>query len=144
MLNHGVLDLDARLPGLGRTPLLTTPFRWALETVALRPMFDDAGELRREFFCDGRRLTARGRAAGAACAAAAPFLMVFLLVHFAFKHLERVYHHPSSLGARPALTCVYVPERMRVQWIWFDCHISCRSLPSALPLHTQQPGGTQP
>lgn len=99
MLNHGVLNLDTPLPLMRKQPLLTSAVLWVLDTTLLRPMFDDHWMLRPAYLRDGKLLRRRLRAVAAASVLLAPFLLVFLLMHFALKHLERIYHHPSSLGA---------------------------------------------
>lgn len=97
----GVLDLDGLLPWLRRRPLVTTAVASVLDVCLLHPMFDASFMLRPEFLRDGSHLRRRLRIAAAASALLSPFLLTFLVMHYFLKHLERIYHHPSSLGAPP-------------------------------------------
>jgi hypothetical protein len=103
MLNHGVLALHVPLPGLRRRPLLTTTVTYVLRLCLLDPMFDDHFEVQPVFMRDGRVIAARFRVIAAVSAVLCPFILLFLLMHFALKHLERIYHHPASLGASHSL-----------------------------------------
>jgi Autophagy protein ATG9 len=113
MLNQGVLDLHVPLPGLRSKPLLTNTVTWLLRFCMLDVMFDDNFELQQPFLRSGVVLSARFRAAAAASAVLSPFILLFLLMHFVLKHLERIYHHPSSLGAlSKAAACTARPHRL--------------------------------
>ena len=99
MLNHGVLDLHAPVPGLRSRPLLATTVTWLLRVCMLDVVFDDNFELQQPYLRGGAALQDRFRTAAALSALLSPFILLFLLMHFLLKHLERIYHHPSSLGA---------------------------------------------
>lgn len=99
MLNHGVLDLHTHVPGLRSRPLLTTTVTWMLRVCMLDVMFDDNFELQHPFLRSSVALRQRFRTAAVLSALLSPFMLLFLLMHFLLKHLERIYHHPSSLGA---------------------------------------------
>ena len=104
MLNHGVLDLHAPVPGLRSRPLLTTTVTWLQRVCMLDVMFDDNFELQQPYLRGGSALRARFRTAAVLSALLSPFILLFLLMHFLLKHLERIYHHPSSLGTPPHCT----------------------------------------
>lgn len=99
MLNHGTLDLHMPLPLLRTRPLLTATVAWVLRVCLLDAMFDDQFEILQPFMRDGAHIALRFRVAAAVSAALSPFILVFLVIHFLLKHLERIYHQPGSLGA---------------------------------------------
>lgn len=101
MLNHGVLDLHVPIPGLRSKPLVTTSVAWLLRLCMLDVMFDEHFELQQPFLRSGVTLSHRFRTAAVASAFLSPFILLFLLMHFALKHLERIYNNPSSLGPPP-------------------------------------------
>jgi autophagy-related protein 9 len=103
MLNHGVINLDSGIPLLRQQPLMTTAVSWIMHTCLLGPMFDDRFMLRSAFLINGQQFTQRLRLVGVASVLLAPFLLVFLLMHYFLKHMERIYHHPSSLGTHTTL-----------------------------------------
>jgi Autophagy protein ATG9 len=119
MLNHGVLALTPRIPGFRKQPVLSTPIAWALDACLLTPMLDEHFMLRPAFLRDGAHLRRRFRAVAAVSVLLGPFLAVFLLMHFALRHVERIYHHPSSLGAPRG--------RLRVSPCELRCTVACTS-----------------
>lgn len=104
MLNLGVLDLDSVLPFLSKKPLLTTAVASVLDFCILSPMFDCHFMLRSEFMRDGAHLRHRLRLCSAACLLLCPIIMSFLVMNYFLKHLEHLYHHPSSIGT---MTCAW-------------------------------------
>jgi autophagy-related protein 9 len=99
MLNHGVLDLHAPLPGMRCRPMLTTSVTWLLRVCLLDVMFDENFELHQGYLRGSVGLRDRFRTAAVMSALLSPFILLFLFMHFLLKNLERIYHHPSSLGA---------------------------------------------
>lgn len=62
-------------------------------------MFDDHFLIRADF-ADERLLRRRFRTMAVANALLSPFLAVFMLLFFFLRNAERLYHHPSAVGAR--------------------------------------------
>lgn len=116
LLNKGALDL--RLPrwcwpvpaclggggGGGTEPprrvWLTKLVEWNLRAWVVAPLFDEHCRVRPPAPGDAAALAGRLRAAAVANAAAAPFLALFMVLHFFLKHAERLYHHPARAGDR--------------------------------------------
>ncbi|KAG2498771.1 hypothetical protein HYH03_003510 [Edaphochlamys debaryana] len=85
--------------GRGHPPALTKTLEWNLRWCILDHMFDDRFRIRPEFL-DVEALRRRLRLVAAANLLLSPFLLMFLLAHFAMRNAERLYHHPAALGSR--------------------------------------------
>lgn len=99
MLNKGVLALNVPIPGLRRHLLLSKTLEWNLYWCILDAMFDERSfRLKPAFLHNEAALQRRLRVMALCNLAAAPFLLVFLLIYFFMKNAEKFYHHPSSVG----------------------------------------------
>jgi autophagy-related protein 9 len=127
MLNKRVLRLNvARLPGaLGQRVWLTKVVEWNLYWSVLDALFDEHCRVRPDF-ADEAALVRRFRRLALVNLVMSPFLTVFMVLYFFMRNAERLYHHPSAIGARrwsaEVRTCCAALARMR-RSLCFD--LSC-------------------
>lgn len=101
MLNKRVLRLTVpALPGaLGRRVWLTKMVEWNLYWSVLDSLFDEHCRVRPDF-ADEAALARRFRRLAVLNLVMSPFLTVFMVLYFFLRNAERLYHHPSAVGAR--------------------------------------------
>jgi autophagy-related protein 9 len=101
MLNKRVLRLNVpRLPGaLGERVWLTKVVEWNLYWSVLDALFDEHCRVRADF-ADEAALVRRFRRLALLNLVMSPFLTVFMVLYFFLRNAERLYHHPSAIGAR--------------------------------------------
>ena len=101
MLNKRVLRLTVPfLPGaLGKRVWLTKMVEWNLYWSVLDSLFDEHCRVRPDF-SDEAALVRRFRRLAVLNLVMSPFLTVFMVLHFFLRNAERLYHHPSAVGAR--------------------------------------------
>ena len=100
-LNKHALRLTVpALPGsLGRHVWLTKVVEWNLYWSVLDSLFDEQCRVRPDF-ADEAKLRRRFRRLALLNLAFSPFLIVFMVLYFFLRNAERLYHHPSAVGAR--------------------------------------------
>lgn len=98
-INQGALRLT--LPwlrgALGQQCWLTTGVQWSLYWAVLNPLFDDHSRLRP---LSADKLATRCRLIAIAQLLLTPFIAVYMGLYYFMRNAERVYHHPSAVGAR--------------------------------------------
>ena len=101
MLNKRVLRLNVPgLPGaLGKRMWLTKVVEWNLHWSMLDTLFDEHCRVRADF-ADEAALVRRFRRLALLNLVMSPFLTVFMVLYFFLRNAERLYHHPSAVGAR--------------------------------------------
>ena len=101
MLNKRVLRLTVPfLPGvLGKRMWLTKMVEWNLYWSVLDSLFDEHCRVRADF-ADEAALVRRFRRLAVLNLVMSPFLTVFMVLYFFLRNAERLYHHPSAVGAR--------------------------------------------
>jgi autophagy-related protein 9 len=101
LLNKRALHLTLpMLPGsLGRRVWLGPTILWNLHWAVLDSMHDDFSCIRADFG-NVAALQSRFRRLALLNLILSPFLAAFICLHAFIRHAERVYHHPSLVGAR--------------------------------------------
>lgn len=107
LFNKDVLDLKLPLPGMQhRTPELTRSLEWNLTFCLLGFLFDNKGQVRRQFLTERHRkdliegLRRRFIFMAIINAIFAPFIVIYLLFYSFFRYFEEYHKNPSYLGAR--------------------------------------------
>ncbi len=104
MLNKRVLRLSvpaSRLvpAALAQRVWLTQVMEWNLYWSVLDALFDEHCRVRPDF-ADEAALVRRFRRLALLNLLMSPFLTVFMVLYFFMRNAERLYHHPSAVGAR--------------------------------------------
>ena len=94
MLNKDVLKLE-----LGGRVWLTQSLLWNLHWGILHALFDTQCRLRRDI-ADEAAFVRRLRLLAVVNLLLSPFLVVWMVLYLFLRNAERIYHHPSSVGAR--------------------------------------------
>lgn len=100
MLNKGCLALHVSIPGMRKRFILSETLKWNLHRCILDCMFGENFRIREDFMHNEAALQRRFRQAAILNLLISPFLLVFLLMYLFLSNAERLYHHPSSVGAR--------------------------------------------
>eukprot|EP00210_Caulerpa_lentillifera_P002276 g2186.t1 len=95
MINKGVLCLSVPLPGYKRRLLFTKAMEWSLYWGLLNPMFDENFQIKFHYRTNVEFLKQRFRTLALIWIVFAPFLIVFLLIYFIMKNVEKLYYSPG-------------------------------------------------
>jgi len=101
MMNKDVLDLSLSVPFLGSKPTLTKTMEWNLNYCIMNQIFDPHSfTVRSRFIADPGALQRRFVLVGIANLLLAPFIFMFMIIYFFFKHAQEMHKNPSTVGAR--------------------------------------------
>lgn len=99
MLNKGILALHfPKVPGFGKSPMLTKTVEWNIRWCLLDAMFDEKFRIKEAYLSSQYSIQQRFKLAAIVNIVLSPFLLVFLLIYFFMKNAESLYHHPGSIG----------------------------------------------
>jgi len=101
MINKEVIDLHLPVPGLSKRPMLTKMMEWNLNYCVMSHIFDpNTFTVRSRFIADPGALKRRFVLFGLANLIFSPFIFVFMLIYFFFKHAQEMHKNPSTVGTR--------------------------------------------
>jgi len=101
MINKEIIDLRIPVPGLSHRPMLTKTMEWNLNYCIMNHIFDPHSfTVRSRFTANPNDLRTRFVLAGVANLLLSPFVFVFMLVYFFFKHAQEMHKDPSTAGTR--------------------------------------------
>ena len=101
MINKDVIDLRLPCPGFSHNPILTKTMEWNLNYCIMSNMFDPTSfTVRERFVSDPAALSRRFMICGVVNLMLSPFIMVFMLIYFFFKHAQSFKTDPSMAGTR--------------------------------------------
>merc|ERR1711907_593835 len=101
MINKEVIDLTVPLPFLSSVPMLTKSMEWNLNRCLMDQIFDQRSFRVREKFKIGEgELRRRFVMVGILNLLLSPFIFMFLIIYFFFKHAQEMRNNPSSVGTR--------------------------------------------
>lgn len=109
LFNQDLLDLKVPIPGLDSgngSAFLTRSLQWNLEFCLLGYLFNQSGNVRRQFLTDRHRtdliagLKRRLVFMAALNAVFAPLIVLYLLIYSFFRYFEEYHKNPASLGSR--------------------------------------------
>lgn len=100
MLNKGVLALNVPIPGFRRRFLLTKTLEWNIYWCIMDNMFNESFQVKEEFKSNVGALKKRFRRMAIANLLLAPFVLIFLVIYFLMKNVEKFYTTPSTIVAR--------------------------------------------
>lgn len=101
MINKEVLDLRLPFPGLWAKPMLTKTMEWNLNYGLMNHIFDPQSfKVRSRFTADPMALRTRFVLLGIANLVLSPFIFVFMIIYFVFKHAQEWHKKPDTVGTR--------------------------------------------
>lgn len=101
MINKDVIDLRLPCPGFSHNSILTKTMEWNLNYCIMSNMFDPTSfTVRERFVSDPAALSRRFMICGVVNLMLSPFIMVFMLIYFFFKHAQSFKTDPSMAGTR--------------------------------------------
>lgn len=100
MLNKGVLILNLPVPGFRRRYLLTKTLEWNILRCVMDSMFDENFQVKEKFQANPEALKKRFRRMAVVNLLLAPFVLIFLVIYFLMKNVEKFYRTPSTIAAR--------------------------------------------
>ena len=104
LINKDVLDITLPLPLLGNKTLFSKSLEWNLSLCILDFVFDDRGQVCRQFLKDSQRkalsdsLRRRFILAGLINILCVPFIIVYLVVFYFFRYFNEYHKNPSSIS----------------------------------------------
>jgi len=101
MINKEVFDLRLPFPVLWNKQMLTKTMEWNLNYCIMSHIFDSRSfTVRERFMQDPAALKTRFVLAGIANLILSPFIFMFMLIYFFFKHAQEMHKNPSTVGTR--------------------------------------------
>ena len=106
MINKDILDLTLPIPFLKNRQLFSKTIEWSLSQCILDYVFNEHGQVRPLFVKDSHRralsdgLKRRFRFAGIMNVVCAPFIIVYFLMLYFFRHFNEYQKNPSQIGSR--------------------------------------------
>lgn len=106
LFNKDILDLTLPIPFLRNRQLFSRTLEWNLNLCILDYVFNEQGQVRPLFLRDTHRralsegLRRRFIFAGIMNIFAAPFIVVYFLMHYFFRYFNEYQKNPSQIGSR--------------------------------------------
>lgn len=106
LVNKDILDLTLPIPFLRNRQLFSRTLEWNLNLCIMDYVFNEQGQLRTLFLKDTHRralsdgLRRRFIFAGIMNIFAAPFIVIYFLMHYFFRYFNEFKKNPSQIGSR--------------------------------------------
>lgn len=101
MINKEVIDLRIPFPGLSNRSILTKTMEWNLNYCIMNQIFDPHSfQVRARFTAHPNDLRNRFYMAGVVNLVLSPFIFMFMLIYFFFKHAQEMHQNPAKAGTR--------------------------------------------
>merc|ERR1711977_614159 len=102
MINKNVIDLSIPIiPGLSETQILTKGMEMNLNYCIMSYMFDERTcSVRERFLAEPGALQKRFILFGVLNLVLSPFIFMFMIIYFFFKHAQQMHKDPSTMGTR--------------------------------------------